>query len=112
MQNMLPLIFALLGLAAVLYLSYLFSRYLAVGAAKISKSKYIKVIDRVVLGQDKMILIVRIGEKNYLVGSSTQSIHILAELPSLPEDSPKAGNPAENSGFQAALQSLLSRSEK
>ena len=79
-KGFIPLVVALIAVGVVLYLSYLFSRYLAVGAAKINKSKYIKVIDRVVLGQDKMIMIAAIGGKYYLIGSSTQSIQILTEL--------------------------------
>ena len=79
-DGVLPLFIALLAVGVILYLSYLFSRHLASGAAKINKSKYIKIVDRVILGQDKMILIALIGEKYYLIGSSTQSIQILTEL--------------------------------
>jgi len=79
-DGIIPLIIALLAVGVVLYLSYLFSRYLAIGAAKINKSKYIKIIDRIVLGQDRMILIALIGAKYYLIGSSAQSIQILTEL--------------------------------
>lgn len=80
MEGFIPLVIALVAVGVILYLSYLFSRYLAVGAAKINKSKYIKVVDRVVLGQDRMLLITMIGEKYYLIGSSAQSINILTEL--------------------------------
>ena len=82
MDGVLTLVIALAAVGVVLYLCYLFSRNLASGAAKINKSKYIKIIDRVILGQDKMILITKIGEKYYLIGSSTQSIQILTELDS------------------------------
>ena len=80
MDGIIPLIVAFIAVGVILYLSYLFSRYLAVGAAKINKSKYIKIIDRVVLGQDRLLLIAKIGEKHYLIGSASQSIHILTEL--------------------------------
>lgn len=80
MDGFFTLAIAIAAVGVILYLSYLFSRYLAVGAAKINKSKYIKIVDRVVLGQDRMILIAMIGEKYYLIGSSAQSIHILTEL--------------------------------
>lgn len=80
MDGVFPLILALIAVGVVLYLSYLFSRYLAIGAAKVNKSKYIKIIDRIVLGQDRMIMIALIGEKYYLIGSSAQSIQILTEL--------------------------------
>jgi len=107
------LIAALFAVGAVLYLSYLFSRYLAVGAAKISKSKYIKVIDRVVLGQDRLLLIAMIGEKYYLIGSSAQSIQILTEIDdkdlfcsSYSEKHP------ENGAFKSALKGVLSKKER
>ena len=80
MEDFIPLILALIAVGAILYLSYLFSRYLAVGAAKINKSRYIKIVDRAVLGQDRMLLIAMIGEKYYLIGSSAQSINILTEI--------------------------------
>ena len=79
-KGVIPLLLALIAVGAILYLSYLFSRYLAVGAAKINKSKHIKIVDRAVLGQDRMLLIARIGEKYYLIGSSAQSLNILTEL--------------------------------
>ena len=75
-----PLIIALAAVGVVLYLSYLFSRYLAIGAAKISKSKFIKVVDRVVLGQDRLLLIATIGGRSYLIGASAHSIQLLTEL--------------------------------
>jgi len=99
---------ALLAVGAVLYLSYLFSRYLAVGAAKINKSKYIKVIDRVVLGQDRMILITMIGEKYYLIGSSTQSIRILTELDGKAfEDISYSERSNGNASFKDTLKGML-----
>ena len=80
MDGIITLVVALIAVGVVLYLCYLFSRHLASGAAKINKSKYINIVDRVILGQDKMILIALIGEKYYLIGSSAQSIQILKEL--------------------------------
>ena len=79
-SNVLPLALALAAVGAVLYLSYAVSRKLAMGAAKISRSKNIKIVDRVVLGQDKMLLIAKVGGKHYLIGSSAQSVQILTEL--------------------------------
>lgn len=64
----------------VIYLSYLFSKYVAAGASKINAAKYMKIIDRIAFGQDKMIVILQIGEKYYLTGISSQTIQILQEL--------------------------------
>jgi len=80
LDGIIALILALVAVGAVLYLSYLFSRYLAVGASKVNKSKYVRIIDRVVLGQDRMMLVAEIGGKYYLIGSTAQSIQILTEL--------------------------------
>jgi flagellar biogenesis protein FliO len=108
-----PLVLALIAVGVVLYLSYVFSRYLAVGAAKINKSKNIKIIDRVVLGQDRMLLITKIGEKHFLIGSSPQSIQILTELES--KDIADVSYPENMSGnipFKDTLKGILSKKEQ
>jgi len=109
-----PLVLALVAVAAVLYLSYLFSRYLAVGATKINKSKYIKIIDRVVLGQERMIFIAMIGKKHYLIGSSSQSIHILKELEEADLSEEVAGSVKlpESNAFQNALKTFLTKKDR
>ena len=112
MEAIIPLILALIAVGAVLYLSYLFSRYLAVGASKINKSKYVKIIDRVVLGQDRLIMITMIGEKCFLIGSTAHSIQILAELDY--EDIAEiqnSENTAGNAAFKTTLMGLLSKKQ-
>ena len=105
------LIVAVLAVVAVLYLSYVFSRHLATSASKINKSANIKIIDRVALGQDRMLLIVKIGEKHYLIGSSAQSINILTEIDGRDiggaASAPEAGMP-----FKDALKSVLAGNRK
>lgn len=64
----------------ILYLSYLFSKYMAVGAIKLNQSKHIKIIDKMVLGQDKMIVIVQIGKKFFLIGVASSNIQMITEL--------------------------------
>jgi len=112
LDGIIALILALAAVGAVLYLSYLFSRYLAVGAAKVNKSKYVKIIDRVVLGQDRMMLITMIGEKYFLIGSTAQSIQILTELDG--EDIAAmqySENLAGNGAFKNTLKGLLSKKQ-
>ena len=111
--GILPLVLALIAVGVVLYLSYLFSRYLAVGAAKINKSKYIKIIDRVALGQDKMLLIMTVGEKTYLIGSSAQSVQILTELDEKDvADISYSEKFPVNVTFKNTLKGMLSKKEK
>jgi len=112
LEGIWALFLALVAVGAVLYLSYLFSRYLAVGAAKVNKSKYVKIIDRVVLGQDRLILIAAVGEKYYLLGSTAQSIQILAEIDEkdmteMQLSEKTTGNP----NFKDTLKGLLSKKQ-
>lgn len=67
-------------MVGVIYLSYVVSKYLATSASKINSAKYMKIIDRISTGQDRSIVILQIGDKHYLVGNTSQSIEILAEL--------------------------------
>ena len=110
LDGVLTLVIALIAVGLVLYLSYLFSRYLAVGAAKVNKSKNIKIVDRVVLGQDKMILIAKVGGKYYLIGSSTQSIQILTELDDKAvADISYSEKNSDNATFKNTLKGMLSK---
>lgn len=69
------------AVAAVLYLSYICSRKLGGGVLPgAGASKNIRVVDRAFLGRDKSIVIVRIGQKDYLLGVSPEGIRLLKEL--------------------------------
>lgn len=88
----------MIAIVVVIYLSYLFSKYVAVGASRINAAKYMKVVDRLALGQDKLIVILQIGEQYYLASVTSQSVQILKELSS--EDLIEM-KPAQSGGFQA-----------
>lgn len=74
------MILALFAVVGVIYLSYVFSKYVALGASKMSGTKYMRVVDRMLLGQDKMMMIVQIGESYYLAGVTSQNVQIIKEL--------------------------------
>lgn len=74
------LILAIAAVIAVIYGSYAVSKYIAVGASKVNGARYMKVIDRIPVGQDRSILILQIGDKRYLVGNTQHSIELLREL--------------------------------
>ena len=76
----LPLLLALIALVAVIYLSYLFSKYLSLGASKINGAKYMRVVDRLFLGQDKFMMVIQIGDRYYLAGVTGQSVTLMKEL--------------------------------
>lgn len=80
-SDFLPLLFSLVAIVAVLYLSYKLSKYLAKKVSVASGSNNIKVLERAALGQDKGLAVVEICDKYYLIGFSTNDIKILKDLP-------------------------------
>lgn len=45
-----------------------------------SGTRYMRVVDRMMLGQDKMMMIVQIGDSYYLTGVTSQNVQIIKEL--------------------------------
>lgn len=79
-HDVLPLIFSILAIVAILYLSYKFSRYLAKRVNVATSSNNIKVLERAALGQDKGLAVIEVCEKYYLIGFANNNIEILQEL--------------------------------
>lgn len=78
--SIIPLLLALIAVIAVIYGSFIFTKYLAMGAGKLSGAQYMRVVDRMMLGQDKMMVIVQIGTTYYLAGVTSQNVQIIKEL--------------------------------
>lgn len=79
-EDVLPLIGAIIAIAFILYLSYLFSKFMAKRVGNISNSGNIKICERVALGQDKGLVVTHICGKYYLLGISNNNISMLKEL--------------------------------
>ncbi|MDF2632526.1 MAG: flagellar biosynthesis protein FliO, partial [Caproiciproducens sp.] len=67
-SDALTLISSLLAIALVLYLCYLFSKFMANKVNNVSKFSNIKVVERVALTQDKGLVIIQVCGKYYLIG--------------------------------------------
>jgi len=74
---------SVLGIIFVLFLTYYGTKWLSVKATSISKSKYMNVIDKIVLGQNKFLAIVEISNKYYLLSITDNNINIIKELDEL-----------------------------
>jgi flagellar biogenesis protein FliO len=79
-SDVLPLILSLLAVVAVLYVCYLFSRFLGRRVGKVADSNNIRILERVALSQDKGLVIAEICGGLYLIGFSSSSVSILKEL--------------------------------
>ena len=78
--DILPMLLALAAIVLVMYLSFVFTKYIGKKINTHSRLNNIKVIEQVALGQDKALLIAEICGDFYLIGASAQKIEILKEL--------------------------------
>lgn len=76
----LTLFYSVLTVAAVLLLAYWCSRMLARQWLKSSASGSLQILEQLQVGQDRRILLLKIGEKNYLIGVSQAGIQLLTEV--------------------------------
>ena len=70
---------AVVPVVLILALAYWFSRYLGKRWGTSVSGHHIKVIDRMQVGTDRHLLLVKIKEKTYLLGMSDKGIQLLAE---------------------------------
>lgn len=80
--DILPLILSLAAIAVVLYLCYLFSRFLAGKANNAANTANIRILERVALAPDKGLAIAEICGAYYLIAFSNSSVEILKEIES------------------------------
>lgn len=103
-SDVLPLIFSLIAIAAVLYLCYVLSRFLAKRAGGVSDTANIRILERIALAQDKGLVIAQICGTYYLIAFSANSVEILKELDEA-QIRPSAPGPGQN--FMDALNTAL-----
>lgn len=94
----------LLAIALVMYLSYIFTKFVSRRSNRTNAAEYMRVIDRLVVGQDRFIMIVVIEEKYYLVSATAQEIRILKELDDFEERPPA---PVETKPFGESFKTVL-----
>lgn len=77
---MFRVIMTLLAAGIVIYLSYLFSKYVSRGMNRSSASRYMRLVDQITVGQDRHIAIMQVGVKYLLVGITAGQITVLSDL--------------------------------
>nr|WP_312577577.1 flagellar biosynthetic protein FliO [Sedimentibacter sp.] len=71
---------SILGIIFVLFLTYFSTKWLSVKASSITKSKYMNIVDKIVLGQNKYLAIIEVSNKYYLISITDNNINIMKEL--------------------------------
>jgi len=87
------LIFSLLGVVAVLAVTYFGSRWLTKRYSASPGGRKMRIIDRTVLGKDKSIVLADICGSKYVIGVSAQQITLLKELGEIPEEETQPARP-------------------
>lgn len=108
------LIGALMWVVVILVLAYWCSRYLGKRYGGSVSGRYLKIIDRVQVGADRYLLLVKLQEHTYLVGVSPAGVQLLSEpadvLLELEDEVPAESSAAP--GFQELLKACGSFREK
>lgn len=104
-MDIISLILPLFVVVFVIFLAYLTSKWIAKRQNIFSSGSVIKVIERAALGKDAYLLVVRVGEKTYLVSLSNGGVELLSELTGeIPENMPQR---QERTDFAGILSSAL-----
>ncbi|MFA9422247.1 MAG: FliO/MopB family protein [Sedimentibacter sp.] len=88
-KDIFSLIISVIGIIFVLFLTYYGTKWLSTKANVINKSKYMNIVDRIMLGQNKYMAIAEISNKYYLLSITESQINIIKELDdfqTLPEE--------------------------
>ncbi|KGN03403.1 flagellar biosynthesis protein FliZ [Clostridium novyi A str. 4570] len=64
----------------IIFMIYAFFKYGGAKLQEIQNGRYMKILDRMPLNKDNSLLVVKIGEKGYVVSSAQGKIDILLEL--------------------------------
>lgn len=79
-KEIFSLIMSLFGIILVLFLTYYCTKWLSQKSNFVGKSQYIKIVDKVVLGQNQYLTIVEVGGKYLLLGVSDKNINVIKEF--------------------------------
>lgn len=107
----------ILGIILILYLAYISTKFIGKRyAVKSGGSKKIKILDSVSVGKDGSIMIVRAGEKVFLVGAASGGINLISELDNadFPDEETNAPPVTDfKSAFKSVLEKkILKKNEK
>ena len=72
----------LLVIIVILYLAYIATKYVGKGVGfrqYLGSSRHITMIDQVVLGQGMSVAVVKVSERVFLLGVTSNQIYLLAE---------------------------------
>ena len=104
MSDIVPLITMLVVVIVILYMSYMFTRYIGTKTIGSHFSKYMKLVDTLPIAQDKAVVIIDVSGKLYMLGVSPTAIHLIDELEEIHSVKPSEQNKPD---FRQSLKKVL-----
>lgn len=84
LQSVITAIGTLLIIVAILFLTYICTRYIgnrmSLGGYAKQSARYISIIDRVMVGQESSIALVKVSGRIFLLGITGDNVNFLTEL--------------------------------
>lgn len=99
----------LIAMVVVLVLAYYTTKWLGKRMSVNSSTNIIRVIDRVGVGQDKLLAVVKVGKKTMLIGMAGNSVTKLCDIDDDSILEEKLINNKSNNLFQTVLKTALNK---
>lgn len=100
MNDLISIVSGILVLILILLMAYFASRFLGKNYMRSIGSGHMRIIDQFAIGQDRSLLIIKIKEKYYLIGSAPGGIQMLTELEGEFEEQDRVGTSGSESFAQ------------
>ncbi len=69
-----------IGFGSIIFLTYITTKFIGSRANKVTKGKYISMVDTITVGLNKQIHLVKVGDQFVLISSSGKNIEFLAHV--------------------------------
>jgi flagellar protein FliO/FliZ len=95
-------------LILVLFAAYLAARFAGMRIKSTIRSRHMEIVDRIILGRDKALLLVKVGKRSFVVGMTQQMMSTIAEIESseLDNGDVEAADLSFTSIFKESLQRM------
>lgn len=79
-NDVFSLLLSLLGIILILFSTYYSTKWLSTKTNLTMRSRYMNIVDKIMLGQNKFLAIAQICNKYYLISITEKNINIINEL--------------------------------
>jgi flagellar biosynthetic protein FliO len=107
MDDFLSLLFPMVVVVVIIIAAYLTTKWIAGKQSAFTSGNIIRVIERVAVGRDAYLLIVKVDDKTYLVSATNGGIELLDELPIDALEKYQVGN--RKNDFTEIFMSLINK---